>query len=79
MLGATFSLLPDDSILASGANPVKDRYRVELTALTDIKLTAVRLEALTHDSLPNHGPGRSPEGNFAQISWNVTASVARSK
>ena len=33
----------------------------------------MRLEALTHDSLPNHGPGRSPTGLFAQISWNVTA------
>ncbi len=72
-LGATFSLLPDDSILAGGANRLKDRYRVVLTLGTNIKLTAVRLEALTHDSLPNHGPGRSPDGNFCQTSWNVTA------
>src|SRR5262249_47041365 len=72
-LGATFSILPDDSILVGGANRFKDRYRVVLTVGTQIKLTAVRLEALTHPSLPNQGPGRSPEGTFAQISWKVTA------
>ena len=74
-LGATFSILPDDSILVSGANRFKDRYRVVLAVGTDIKLTAVRLEALTHDSLPNHGPGRGVIGSFAQIYWNVTASA----
>jgi WD40 repeat protein len=72
-LGATFSILPDDSILVSGANRFKDLYRVVLGVGTDVKLTAVRLEALTHDSLPNHGPGRSATGSFAQISWSVTA------
>ena len=46
---------------------------------TDINLTAVRLEALTHDSLPNHGPGRHPTGTFAQISWNVTATSPAGK
>ncbi len=72
-LGATFSLLPDDSILAGGANFLKDRYRVVVAVGTDINLSAVRLEALTHASLPNHVPGRGPEGGFAQFSWNVTA------
>jgi len=68
-LGASFSILPDDSILVSGANRWKDRYQVALTLGTDINLTAVRLEALTHDSLPNQGPGRDPAtGVFAQIS-----------
>jgi WD40 repeat protein/predicted Ser/Thr protein kinase len=72
-LGATFSILRDDSILVSGAHRWKDRYHVELMLGTDINLTTVRLEALTHDSLPNHGPGRHPTGTFAQVSWNVTA------
>src|SRR5262249_16211088 len=72
-LGATLSILPDDSILASGANPRNDRYRVVLTVGTDIDLTAVRLEALTHPSLPGNGPGRASGGWFAQTSWNVTA------
>ncbi len=72
-LGATLSILPDHSILASGANPLNDRYRVVLTVATDIDLTAVCLEALTHPSLPGNGPGRNPLGSFAQTSWNVTA------
>jgi WD40 repeat protein len=71
--GATLSILPDHSILASGASPMNDRYRVVLTVATDIDLTAIRLEALTHHSLPGNGPGRTPTGSFAQTSWNVTA------
>jgi tetratricopeptide (TPR) repeat protein len=71
--GATLSLLPDDSILASGASPLNDRYRVVLTVANDIDLTAIRLEALTHPSLPGNGPGRTPTGSFAQTSWNVAA------
>ncbi len=59
-LGASFSILPDDSILVGGAHRWKDRYHVELTLGTDINLRAVRLEALTHESLPNHGPGATP-------------------
>jgi tetratricopeptide (TPR) repeat protein len=46
---------------------------------TDVKLTAVRLEALTHDSLPHHGPGRGPFGSFAQMFWNVTAASSNRK
>src|SRR5262249_12658449 len=55
--GATLSKLPDDSILASGKNTLGDAY----TIVADAKLaqvTAIRLEALTHESLPNQGPGR---------------------
>jgi tetratricopeptide (TPR) repeat protein/tRNA A-37 threonylcarbamoyl transferase component Bud32 len=72
-LGATLSLLPDDSILASGANPPKDRYNVVLTVDTAIDLAGVRLEALTHPSLPGNGPGRSSVGIFSQNSWTVIA------
>jgi hypothetical protein len=68
-------MLPDDSILVSGANPENDRYRVVLNVETDVDLAAVRLEALTHDSLPGKGPGRcsNPIGTFGQSSWTVTA------
>jgi serine/threonine protein kinase/formylglycine-generating enzyme required for sulfatase activity len=86
-LGATLSLLPDNSILASGANPPKDRYRVVLTVPKDIDLAAVRLETLTHPSLPADGPGRYPGrpgsgqymGTFAQESWTVTATAPNGK
>jgi tetratricopeptide (TPR) repeat protein len=79
-LGATLSILPDHSILAGGTNPPNDRYRVVVNLGTDIDLAAVRLEALTHTSLPGNGPGRYPGrdggqflGTFGQESWKVTA------
>jgi len=71
--GATLSILPDDSILAGGENPLNDKYRIDLTVGTGIDLAAVRLEALTHSSLPGNGPGRLASGSFALTSWNVTA------
>jgi WD40 repeat protein/tetratricopeptide (TPR) repeat protein len=78
-LGATLSILPDDSILASGANPLNDRYRVVMTVGADIDLAALRLEALTHNSLPQKGPGRHPTGNYAQDSWKVIATLPDQK
>src|SRR5262249_3539369 len=72
-LGATLSILPDQSILASGPNPQNDRYRVVVTVGADIDLIAVRLDALTHPGLPANGPGRYPgrggyfRGTFCQM------------
>jgi tetratricopeptide (TPR) repeat protein len=62
--GATLTLQPDGSILASGTNPDRDVY--SLVARAGLKqLTAVRLEALPDPSLPRNGPGRFPgTGNF---------------
>ena len=74
-LGSTLSILPDDTILASGPNPLNDCYRVVLTVGADTNLFAVRMEALTHPSLPKNGPGRYPTGSFAQLSWTVTAEL----
>ena len=60
--GTTLELLEDNSILASGKKPDKETY--EITALlTDSNLTAIRLEGLTHDSLPHKGAGRSGNSN----------------
>jgi hypothetical protein len=62
--GATLTGLPDHSILASGMNPIKDTYT--FVAPTDLpRITAFRLEALAHESLPRGGPGRVGWGNFA--------------
>jgi WD40 repeat protein len=72
-LGATLSILADNSILASGASASLDRYHVVLTPPAAVNVAAVRLEALTHPSLPRHGPGRAPSGQFSQTWWNVTA------
>jgi tetratricopeptide (TPR) repeat protein len=54
---------------------------------TDINLAAVRLDALTHPSLPGNGPGRYPgriavgayRGTFCQHYWNVIATSPNRK
>ncbi|MBP87667.1 MAG: hypothetical protein CMJ64_13245 [Planctomycetaceae bacterium] len=61
--GSTLTLLDDQSVLASGAKPSNDDY--ELTfALSNPKITAIRLEAITHESLPHKGAGRAFNSNF---------------
>lgn len=73
--GAKLRKLADNSILASGANPRTDTYRI-VTAADVPQVVAVRLEALTHESLPAQGPGRddvNDRGNFAMIRWQVAS------
>jgi mono/diheme cytochrome c family protein len=62
--GATLTNLPDQSVLATGPNPIYDTYTAE--ADTSLKsVTAILLETLTDSSLPKSGPGRwSQTGNF---------------
>ena len=70
--GATLSKLDDNSILVGGANSQKDIY--EFTAkVTAEKMTAVRLEALTHKTLPGGGPGRHSNSNFVLSEFELTA------
>ncbi len=61
--GATLKPLDDGSILVTGKLPANDTY--EITAKTKLpRLAGLRLEALTHDSLPSKGPGLISTGNF---------------
>ena len=70
--GASLRVQQDGSILAGGKNPSPDTYTITTdTALSGI--TAIRLEALTDPSLPQHGPGRAPNGNFALDEFRVKA------
>ncbi len=62
--GATLTALEDRSVLAGGKDGGADAYVVQTVAPETGTVTAVRLEALTHDSLPKHGPGRAKNGNF---------------
>ena len=65
--------LKDESILMSGNNPEVDTYTIVFE--TDAqKIAALRIEALTHESLGGNGPGRSPHGNF--VLSEVTASAS---
>jgi hypothetical protein len=69
--GATLTVRPDGSLLASGANPRLDTYTLVVpTELTGIR--TIRLEALAHPSLVKDGPGRADNGNFALSDFRVT-------
>jgi mono/diheme cytochrome c family protein len=62
--GATFRALDDRSYLVEGANADHDTYVIRGTG--DLAaVTALRIEVIPHDSLPQQGPGRAPNGNFA--------------
>jgi mono/diheme cytochrome c family protein len=70
--GATLTKQDDGSVLASGTNSASDTY--ELVARTPLRgITALRIEALAHASLPKNGPGRAANGNFALSDLRVTA------
>jgi hypothetical protein len=71
--GAMLVKLDDQSLLVTGDSPATDTYTV--TAETSLRgITAVRIEALTHDSLPKRGPGLSETGNFVLNSFKLAVS-----
>ncbi len=61
--GATLTRQDDGSWFASGNRPVHDSYIVTARRPAG-KLSAVRLEVLPDDRLPQRGPGRWDNGNF---------------
>lgn len=64
---------PDGSILAGGMIPAQDQYT--LTAKTDLTaITAIRLEVMSDERLPAHGPGAAPNGNFVLTEFKLLAS-----
>jgi Protein of unknown function (DUF1553)/Protein of unknown function (DUF1549) len=58
-----YQLQPDGSYLSVGSVPPKDEITFT-SALEKVQIQAIRLEALTHGSLPGKGPGRADNGNF---------------
>ncbi|MCA9119974.1 MAG: PSD1 domain-containing protein [Planctomycetaceae bacterium] len=75
--GATFERLGDGSLVVGGVNADHDTYSITFSPPFE-RLTAVRLETLTHPSLPKGGPGRAGNGNFVlnQIALAVGESNA---
>jgi hypothetical protein len=70
--GVTLTKLADKSILAGGMRPERDVYTI--TAANDLQgITAVRLELMTDDSLPHHGPGRQDNGNLHLNEFRIKA------
>ena len=71
--GSHLTKLPDGSILADGNLPEKDTYTI--TGSTPAaKLTGLRLEVLSDDSLSKKGPGRQDNGNLHLTEMQVAAS-----
>ena len=61
--GTVFTPLADLSTLAGGKSPVNEIYHVHLRT-KETGITAIRLECLTHESLPHRGAGRAFNSNF---------------
>jgi hypothetical protein len=59
----TLTQLHDGSILATGENPPNDTYTITANSNLDM-ITAIRLDALKHDSHTHGGLARSDSGNF---------------
>jgi hypothetical protein len=75
--GATLAPQPDSSVLSTGPRPEKDTY----TIAADVRLprvTAVRIEVLTDESLSKKGPGRQDNGNLHLSEFKLTASATLS-
>ena len=69
--GTVLTRQPDGSWLATGNVPVNEEYVVRSKVAAGG--AAVRLEALTHPTLPHQGPGRAGNGNFALGDISVQA------
>src|SRR4029077_18905684 len=61
--GATLTKQLDGCVLSHGERPEKDTYTLSFSAPAG-KLTGLRLEILSDDSLPKKGPGRQDNGNL---------------
>ena len=62
--GTKYEKQKDQSWLAVGSPAPKEVITVE--GISDLRqVNQIRLEALTHPSLPRNGPGRADNGNFA--------------
>lgn len=61
---ATGEIAKDHSILVTGDPSTADTYAVTLELPKGMTARGLRVEALTHPSLPRQGPGRAGNGNF---------------
>lgn len=76
--GATHEVLADGSVLVSG-EPAPDKDTYIVTARTNqVDIRALKLDALTDDSLPGKGPGRGDAQRPNFVLNNVTVDVASS-
>jgi len=69
--GVKFETQPDGSVLVKGKKPDKESYKIRVKDAPN-PISALRIDALPHDSLAEKGPGRAANGNFV-----ITEVVAR--
>ena len=69
---STLTKQKDDSIRSEGTRPEKDTYTLT-TRVKGKRITAVRLELLTDDMLPQRGPGRQDNGNLHLSEFTISA------
>ena len=70
-----FEHLNDGSLLLKGKAADKDTYTVTIdTRITGI--TGLKLETLTHESLPGHGPGRTDDKRPNIVLYEVETRIA---
>ena len=68
--GSTFTELGDQSLLVGGPKPQQDDYEISYQPSPG-EVTAIRLEAITHNSLPGNGAGRAFNSNFVLSEFEV--------
>ncbi len=74
--GTLLNPLGDESLLVDFSVPANDVYHIEAD-VPDGQIAAIRLEALTHMSLPLTGPGRSDvAGNFVLSEFEFAGPAA---
>lgn len=61
--GSTLRQLPEGPLVAEGTRPEREVYTV-VGRIPDRRVASIRLDVLSHDSLPMKGPGRQDNGNL---------------
>jgi hypothetical protein len=69
---STLTVQKFGGVLVTGKIEAYDLYTLTFEVKQDTPLTGLRLEALTDDSLPAKGPGRSVAGNFVLNELKLT-------
>ncbi|MCA9126203.1 MAG: PSD1 domain-containing protein [Planctomycetales bacterium] len=72
--GASLQVLPGGFVLAGDKVPKQTTYRVNLRSKESL-VSAICLQAVPHESLPEKGAGRADNGNF--VVTEITAHLSR--
>jgi hypothetical protein len=74
--GSKLTRQPDGSVRSEGLRPERDTYTLSIRVKSK-RLTAVRLELLTDDTLPHRGPGRQDNGNLHLSEFTLAVATVK--